>query len=185
MNKDYYRVLGLSHHAEDVVIRAAFKLLAHRYHPDKRTENQEQANQRMSEINEAYNHLSDSLLKARYDQQHNNFADDSDFYQVLGLLNNVDAKMIDAAYSALAHKYSNSTQPALREKRLNEINQAYQILADTKKRKIYDLKFKTQSFLFQSRQSSGLSLWKIYLAYNVSFWLLIAVILGLSMLIHN
>jgi hypothetical protein len=29
MAKDYYRILGLSGNAEDVVIRAVFKLLAH------------------------------------------------------------------------------------------------------------------------------------------------------------
>ncbi|MGZ3971999.1 MAG: J domain-containing protein, partial [Mucilaginibacter sp.] len=44
ITKNYYRVLGLADNAEDVVIRAAFKLLAHRYHPDKWLAEQETAN---------------------------------------------------------------------------------------------------------------------------------------------
>ena len=43
MNKDYYRSLGLTFFAEDVVIRSAFKLKAHHYHPDKYPNNPEHA----------------------------------------------------------------------------------------------------------------------------------------------
>ena len=32
---NYYAVLGLLHTAEPVVVKAAFKALAQRYHPDK------------------------------------------------------------------------------------------------------------------------------------------------------
>jgi DnaJ-class molecular chaperone len=33
--KNYYKTLGLLDNAENIVIRAAFKTLAERYHPDK------------------------------------------------------------------------------------------------------------------------------------------------------
>ena len=33
--KDYYRTLGVLDDAEDIIIRAAYKALAQRYHPDK------------------------------------------------------------------------------------------------------------------------------------------------------
>ncbi|WP_103965400.1 J domain-containing protein [Nitrosomonas ureae] len=34
-NKDYYAILGVTPLADNVVIRAAYKALAQRYHPDK------------------------------------------------------------------------------------------------------------------------------------------------------
>ena len=67
MSKDYYRILGVLDDAEDIVIRAAYKALAQRYHPDKWTGNKDEANKRMSEINEAYGVLSDSVKKKQYD----------------------------------------------------------------------------------------------------------------------
>jgi len=67
MNKDYYRILGVLDDAEDIVIRAAYKALAQRYHPDKWSGSKDEANKRMSEINEAYGVLSDSVKKKQYD----------------------------------------------------------------------------------------------------------------------
>ncbi len=67
MTKDYYRILGVLDDAEDVVIRAAYKALAQRYHPDKWTGDKEEANRRMQEINEAYAVLSDSVKRKQYD----------------------------------------------------------------------------------------------------------------------
>jgi DnaJ-class molecular chaperone len=33
--KDYYRILGVLDDAEDIVIKAAYRALAQRYHPDQ------------------------------------------------------------------------------------------------------------------------------------------------------
>lgn len=162
MTKDYYRILGLTGHAEDVVIRAAFKLLAHRYHPDKCQQEIEQAHRRMAEINAAYQHLSGISFKDK-------LLDDSDFYQVLGVLPFVDAQMIDVAYEALVKKYRYSS------KRLKQINQAYTVLSDAQQRRWYD--FKQKSVL---SSGSGLNLWQVYLVYNLGFYLLIAVIFVLG-----
>lgn len=68
MTKDYYRILGVLDDAEDIVIRAAYKALAQRYHPDKWKGGQEEANRRMSEINEAFSTLSDAEKRKNYDQ---------------------------------------------------------------------------------------------------------------------
>ena len=51
--KDYYRTLGVLDDAEDIIIRAAYKALAQRYHPDKWKGDPQEANKRMSDINEA------------------------------------------------------------------------------------------------------------------------------------
>ena len=34
-DKDYYRILGVLDDAEDIVIKAAYRALAQRYHPDR------------------------------------------------------------------------------------------------------------------------------------------------------
>ena len=66
--KDYYAILGIVPSAEDVVIRAAWKALSQRYHPDRCAGNITEANARMAEINESYNVLSDSVQRKAYDQ---------------------------------------------------------------------------------------------------------------------
>ena len=65
---DFYNTLGVSREAEDVVIRAAYKALAQKYHPDKWRHNPKLSNERMSEINRAYEILSDSNKRNKYNR---------------------------------------------------------------------------------------------------------------------
>lgn len=58
--------------AEDVVIRAAYKAMAQKYHPDKFQGNADEASSRMSEINEAYAVLTDVELRRTYDEARKN-----------------------------------------------------------------------------------------------------------------
>jgi curved DNA-binding protein CbpA len=67
MSKDYYRILGVLDDAEDIVIKAAYKALAQRYHPDKWVGDKDEATRRMSDINEAYGVLSDPVKRREYD----------------------------------------------------------------------------------------------------------------------
>lgn len=67
--RDYYAILGVLPLAEDVVIRAAYKALAQRYHPDRYQGVPNEAHKRMSEINEAYAVLSDAAKRREYDLQ--------------------------------------------------------------------------------------------------------------------
>ena len=67
MTKDYYRILGVLDDAEDIVIRAAYKVLAQKYHPDKWKGDRAEATLRMSEINDAYGVLSDAEKRKQYD----------------------------------------------------------------------------------------------------------------------
>lgn len=64
--KDYYEILGIEPGAGDEEIRNAFRRLARMYHPDKTGNNQEAEN-RFKEINEAYEVLSDPERRNRYD----------------------------------------------------------------------------------------------------------------------
>ena len=65
---NFYEQLGLSPDAEDIVISAAYRALAQRYHPDKWRGDPSEAHRRMREINAAYAVLSDKAKKAQYDQ---------------------------------------------------------------------------------------------------------------------
>jgi curved DNA-binding protein CbpA len=67
--KNYYRILGVLQDAEDIVIRAAYKALAQKYHPDKFQGDAKHAKQRMQEINEAYSILSDAIERQKYDSE--------------------------------------------------------------------------------------------------------------------
>ena len=67
--KDYYRTLGILDDAEDIIIKAAYRALAQRYHPDKWLGDKVEATKRMAEINEAYEVLSDNLKRTQYDRE--------------------------------------------------------------------------------------------------------------------
>ena len=68
MSKDYYAVLGVLPSAEDIVIKAAYRALAQRYHPDKWSGSPSEAQERMQAINGAYAVLSDNLKRSKYDK---------------------------------------------------------------------------------------------------------------------
>ena len=67
MAKDYYKTLGVLDDVEDIVIRAAYKALAQKYHPDKWQGDSNEASRIMSEINEAYEVLSNPDKRASFD----------------------------------------------------------------------------------------------------------------------
>ena len=63
MAKDYYEILGVDKKANKDDIKKAFRNLAHKYHPDKKTGD----DSKFKEINEAYSILSDDQKRAQYD----------------------------------------------------------------------------------------------------------------------
>lgn len=65
--RDYYEVLGVSKGASADDIKKAYRQEAKKYHPDLHPGDKE-AEAKFKEINEAYEVLSDSDKKARYDQ---------------------------------------------------------------------------------------------------------------------
>jgi len=64
--KDYYRILGIPENASDAEIKTAYRRLAKRYHPDMNA-GDKRSEERFKEIAEAYNTLSDAVLKRSYD----------------------------------------------------------------------------------------------------------------------
>ncbi len=63
---NYYHVLGLSENASQEEIRAAFKKMAVKYHPDKHPD-KPRMEDKFKEVNQAYQILSNEYEKARYD----------------------------------------------------------------------------------------------------------------------
>jgi len=70
MGKDYYKILGVPRGASKEEIKKAFRKLAHEYHPDKKTGNE----QKFKEASEAYAVLSDEKRRAEYDAYGQTFA---------------------------------------------------------------------------------------------------------------
>jgi curved DNA-binding protein len=64
MSKDYYQILGVSRAASDKEIKTAYRKLAAKYHPDKKTGDEA----KFKEISEAYETLSDAEKRSMYDQ---------------------------------------------------------------------------------------------------------------------
>lgn len=118
--KNYYQILGVLDDAEDVVIRAAYRALAQKYHPDKWKGSPEDATAKMGQINKAYETLIDPLKRSAYDktinrsQYEQDRADeddlianiDDDWKRVVEFLPSVDAAARDLARLSRSLEYS-------------------------------------------------------------------------------
>jgi DnaJ-class molecular chaperone len=74
--KDYYKILGVDKKANEKEIRAAYRKLARKYHPDVNP-GDNAAEEKFKEINEANEVLSDPEKRKKYDEL-------SDYYQQYG-----------------------------------------------------------------------------------------------------
>lgn len=82
MDKDYYKIMGVSHDASDKDIKAAYRKLARKYHPDISKE--PEAEERFKEMGEAYETLRDPAKRAEYDQYLKNREFNQRAYQQTG-----------------------------------------------------------------------------------------------------
>jgi molecular chaperone DnaJ len=65
--RDYYEILGVSKSSSDAELKAAYRKLAFKYHPDQ-SKGEKDAENKFKEISEAYDTLKDPQKRAAYDR---------------------------------------------------------------------------------------------------------------------
>ncbi len=71
---DHYATLGVARDADPEVVRAAYRALAKKYHPDTSPDKSSESSRRFRQISEAHSVLSDFAQRARYDESLENAA---------------------------------------------------------------------------------------------------------------
>ena len=91
---DFYRVLGVSREASDDVIKKAYRKLVFEHHPD-RNPNSQEAEEKIREINAAYEVIGDAEARRNYDRL--NWGDEfaPDVVDVAVLLEVMEKKLFD------------------------------------------------------------------------------------------
>ena len=64
---DHYKTLGISSTASPDEVKAAYKTLAKKWHPDKNQSNKKKAEEKFKEVSAAYKILCDEKLRREYD----------------------------------------------------------------------------------------------------------------------
>jgi len=91
---DFYRVLGVAREASDDVIKKAYRKLVFEHHPD-RNPNSQEAEEKIREINAAYEVIGDAEARRNYDRL--NWGDEfaPDVVDVAVLLEEMEKKLFD------------------------------------------------------------------------------------------
>ena len=112
MDKNYYEILEVDRNASPEIIEKAYKTLAKKYHPDLQDEaHKKQAEEKFKIINEAYETLSNSELKALYDQKLANTTISPDQYNEMYEQNEI-----------LKNKLNHLQQQHFYNKNINNVN---------------------------------------------------------------
>ena len=96
MEKNYYQILNISHDAEPIIITAAYRVLAKKYHPDHWRGDEEEGNEKIRDINEAYEILSNPQKRKTYDKRNDGkFEHSTNFYENSDISDSEDFKFDD------------------------------------------------------------------------------------------
>jgi molecular chaperone DnaJ len=66
--EDFYKLLNVEKNASEAEIKASYRKMAMKFHPDRNKDNPEEAEAKFKQIKEAYEILSDPKKRAAYDQ---------------------------------------------------------------------------------------------------------------------
>ncbi|CAA9891541.1 chaperone Hsp40, co-chaperone with DnaK [Candidatus Methylobacter favarea] len=66
--EDFYKLLGVNKNASDAEIKKSYRRLAMKFHPDRNSDNPQEAEVKFKQIKEAYEVLSDPKKRSAYDQ---------------------------------------------------------------------------------------------------------------------
>lgn len=91
--KNYYEILEVNERASQEIIEKAYKILVKKYHPDLYTgEERLYAEQKVRDLNEAYQVLSDNFLKSQYDLELKKTKDECRYEFKYGTNNRIENK---------------------------------------------------------------------------------------------
>lgn len=109
MNKNYYEILEVDKNASAEVIEKAYKALVKKYHPDLQEEkNKALAEEKIKLINEAYDTLSNSELRLKYDEELKKYSISKDEYNKLYQENQILHNEIDKLKNNTSNNAQNS-----------------------------------------------------------------------------
>lgn len=91
---DFYRILGVSREASDDVIKKAYRKLVFEHHPDRHPNSQE-AEEKIREINAAYEVIGDAEARRNYDRLNWGEEFAPDVVDVAVLLEEMEKKLFD------------------------------------------------------------------------------------------
>lgn len=119
--KNYYEILEVNEHASQEIIEKAYKILVKKYHPDLYTgEESIYAEQKVRELNEAYQVLSDDFLKSQYDLELKKTKDENRYEFQYGTNNRTGNKRTSNRNNV--DKNENSSKSAMNFKWKNKEN---------------------------------------------------------------
>ena len=90
---DYYKILGVPKTATDKEIKAAYRKLARKYHPDLNPDNKE-AEVKFKEINEANEVLSNPENRKKYDKYGKDWKHGEEFEKAVEIVNSQSFAMV-------------------------------------------------------------------------------------------
>lgn len=122
--KDYYVILGVLPDAEDIVIKAAYKALVQRYHPDRYKGNAQEAQRKTAELNEAYEVLSNPQKRTDYDRTRKASQGSTSDYDDTDTSDSYGVNDLDQDWAVVVQYYPDLTQL---EERLRKISIALSI----------------------------------------------------------
>lgn len=129
--KDYYEILGVARDATDKQIKAAYRRLARKYHPDVNT-GDKNAEEKFKEVAEAFAVLSDSQKRATYDRGgHDAFGSGFDPFAGVDYQNmNVGFGDMSDLFASLFGGFGGRASSAQRPRRGEDLQRRLQVAFD-------------------------------------------------------
>ena len=113
MNKDPYKILGISRNASDDEIKKAYKELVKKYHPDQYQDNplSEVAEEKMAEVNQAYDEIMEDRRTGTANSYNYGYSGDgygADYQSVRRMIQSGNITNADQALEAVAENQRNA-----------------------------------------------------------------------------